>query len=747
VELLDSLLALNMDPETLHAAESRLSLLPPPSDDRAGGIFSPRLRERGYSGRSSSSNPYPSPPITPSLPSLRPGQIVPPPIDPGVFRAVASIRRLVEEASELAVRARSGLSHTAQSSFASWNTTAAALGFNVFGELGNHSNGRTTTMSPTRIHRLRVLAVQKLAQAYKQDEVAASVMVMQSGTVFDDIAERVLKFGEPLLSSAMCNSGLIAFKTPTTPTRALFIFSMKRSPQGLCFYEYRTMLESNSPTRQLALSTTTQVLDDLIVTQPHTLEYYRTRGVVHCFRDEYSAANRDFTFALKETRAHRKIRFMHHHHMPDGAERKPKRKFKSRKNGRAPESGTSVTANSPDGDDESYETLSPIHPSVGPDAPTPLEAQVLFLRGAAHLSHAAFLIECSVLSLEGVQRVPGGEVRLSHLPQGRYGGVEAGNPSGPLGASDGVKARAYRAVLAEPEFREQIVSLLRKSLRDHERFLALFDFMEESGPPFPGDTAQQIASAHALFETRRPGSSHNATPTSPTVQPTEPVPFTTYHPLLIEAHFGALLCRLLLRDTRALLTTFVRAAAIVGGLEGYPVFLPARSVAQADFFEVLDRLADGWSAGTSLSADVGPLSRREGKQAMRSPSSTSFDGIFPEEDKVTHSSGPSSSSAPQRVLRQNSDAAATPSSTMTMNAAEPREALAGMRMLLAPSVRILRERAQSAATERRLARSNTSPSTQIAPPQPLYIPLHGSRVEIFLAWLGAVHIPEMEVVA
>ena len=50
-------------------------------------------------------------------------------------------------------------------------------------------------MSANRIYRLRLLAVQKLAQAYKIDEIASSVMVMQGGSVFDDTAERVLKNG------------------------------------------------------------------------------------------------------------------------------------------------------------------------------------------------------------------------------------------------------------------------------------------------------------------------------------------------------------------------------------------------------------------------------------------------------------------------------------------------------------------------------------------------------------------------
>jgi len=64
--------------------------------------------------------------------------------------------------------------------------------------------GRNVAMSAMRIHRLRALAVQKLAEAYKQDEIASSVMVMQGGSVFDDIAERVLKVGESIMSMYWC---------------------------------------------------------------------------------------------------------------------------------------------------------------------------------------------------------------------------------------------------------------------------------------------------------------------------------------------------------------------------------------------------------------------------------------------------------------------------------------------------------------------------------------------------------------
>lgn len=100
----------------------------------------------------------------------------------------------MDEAAELAVRATSGVS--AAQLRASGGSGRDSLGHGGPGEGG----GRNAAMSPQRIHRLRVLAVQKLALAYKADEVAASVMVMQGGNVFNDIAERVLRVGSLIRS-------------------------------------------------------------------------------------------------------------------------------------------------------------------------------------------------------------------------------------------------------------------------------------------------------------------------------------------------------------------------------------------------------------------------------------------------------------------------------------------------------------------------------------------------------------------
>lgn len=156
----------------------------------------------GYDARPSPPQNFrygPPDPSRMSLPPPPPGKATPPPIDPGVFRSVTNIRRLIDEAAELSVRASSGLSAAELSAMRSnagpngnpW-ATAQVLGLN---SPGSNGGGRSVQMSATRVHRLRVLAVQKLAQAYREDEIASSVMVMQGGSVFEDVAERVLRQG------------------------------------------------------------------------------------------------------------------------------------------------------------------------------------------------------------------------------------------------------------------------------------------------------------------------------------------------------------------------------------------------------------------------------------------------------------------------------------------------------------------------------------------------------------------------
>ncbi|KAL0952014.1 hypothetical protein HGRIS_008663 [Hohenbuehelia grisea] len=718
LELLDSLLVLNLDPATLSAAEPRLPPMPTPSPSQQISFGSKQRdpfskhRDRGFLSLNDHSPPS-SPhaalthlPMPPPIPPLPPGKAAPPPIDPGVFRSVTAIRRLIDEAAELSVRASSGLSAAELGSMRGGSAgigsspwaAAQALGFNP---LGNSNNGRNVAMSAMRVHRLRALVIQKLAQAYKIDEIASSVMVMQGGSVFDDIAERVLKVDPNDIDA-----------------------------------KYVHFFHEKIPSRQLAESTTTDILDELIAMQPHRLEFYRTRGIVRCFRDEYQQATKDFTYALKEARAVRKAKTMHRNNSGLGDMRTKngkKRKGSGNKtNGRAPPNGTSVNSeNVVDGPDG--EVLY-VHPSVLPDAPDPIEPQLLFLRGSAYLQHAVFLIETAILKLEAIRKVPstdGAELRLCYIENGKYGGVEIGNPHGPLGKKDGAKLQAYRAVFAEPAFREQISGLLEKCIRDHKKFLSHFDTLEASGDPNEpwGDLAERTEYAFLLSEAIRPGN-HSAAPSPP---PDAPGMFTTYHPLLVEAHFSVLLSQLMLGDFVCLLPTFARTASLVDGLEGYPVFLPPRSMTQAEFVEVLERLAGGWRHGT-LPHSLSRRANMKDRLAIPAPLAVSR---------------PASSAS--SATTSDYDPSAASSSTATLDGGDPiseslpgaqddekrAEALDSIRILLAPVLKRQRERADKTALEKSSGGAAKKPLT-------INIPLHGPRVEIVLAWLGAVHLPDLE---
>ncbi|KAG8219328.1 hypothetical protein J3R82DRAFT_211 [Butyriboletus roseoflavus] len=660
LELLESLLVLNLDPATLSNAKipsqslhSSRSTISTHSTLHARAL--PRTREidRGFHAISDHTppdsprrnfNPFPASSTAASTPLLYPipGKPTPPPIDPGVFRNVAAIRRLIDEAAELSVRASSGLSPTALGSMrgGTHGTWPTAQGFGLDSS-GNMGGGRNVAMSAMRVHRLRALAVQKLAAAYKADEIASSVMVMQGGSVFDDIAERVLRH-DPNDADAK----YVHFFHEKIPSRA---------------------------NRQLAESTTTQVLDELIAVHPQRLEYYRTRGIVHCFRDEYTLATKDFTHALKEARAVRKGRTAHRSiKLPSESRGKSgkKKKGSNKTNGQAPPSGTSdfteaSTIEGPDG-----EPLL-VHPSVSPDAPDPIEPQLLFLRGATYLQHALHLIESAIMKLEGVCKAgstsDGTELRLCYLVNGRYGGVEIGNQEGPLGKSNGPKARAYRSVLGEESFREDVCGYLRKCIRDHERFLAHFDTLEGSPPmvggDVPADLPRKVEIAFLLSEMARPGNQSGGTASFAGTEFSLPPIFTTYHPLLVESHFTILICQLMLAELPTLLTTFAHTAVLVDTLEGYPVFLPPRSMAQAEFIEVLERLASGWKIGvqphSAMRAGSVP-----GRLAIEAPPVSPSGSLF---EVMSSSSGDTaeSSSTPFASTSSAAQGRATPSLNAT----------------------------------------------------------------------------------
>jgi hypothetical protein len=157
---------------------------------------------------------------------------------------------------------------------------------------------------------------------------------------------------------------------------------------------------------------------------------------------------------------------------------------------------------------------------------------------------------------------------LLDIQNRRYGGIEIGKPDGLLGSTSAPKLQAYRAVLADGALREQIGGLLRKSIRDNERFLAHFDALETPPPPCsssnddnaPADgddnIVERAAYAFLLSGALRPGAPGSPPPALP---PDSAVLFTTHHPLLVASHHSVLLCLLILGG----FTTLLRARSSV----------------------------------------------------------------------------------------------------------------------------------------------------------------------------------------
>ncbi|KAH8897693.1 hypothetical protein GQ53DRAFT_837518 [Thozetella sp. PMI_491] len=187
----------------------------------------------------------------------------PRPIDPAVFFDLVKIRRLVDDATNLAVRAASGVASSALSNLSSMPQHAAAM----LG-LGQGGAGQAK-LSRERKFRMREQATQKLSQAYHLDEIACSVATMQGASTLEDVATHVLQ------------------RNPDDPDA-----------------KYVHFFHEKIPSRRLAECTSLAPLNDIIVGRPNDGEPLRTRATVRVFKDDYEGAAMDLTAALQAHRFH-----------------------------------------------------------------------------------------------------------------------------------------------------------------------------------------------------------------------------------------------------------------------------------------------------------------------------------------------------------------------------------------------------------------------------------------------------------
>ena len=524
----------------------------------------------------------------------------PRPIDPAVFFDLVKVRRLVEEATDLAVRAANGTTSSALSSSLSAGNGilggggAAALGLGIGG------GGPNAKLSRERKHRMREQATQKLSRAYQFDEIAASVATMQGASSLEEVAKLVLQ-------------------RSANDTDAKYVHF---------FHE-------KIPSRMLAQCTTLEPLDQVIQNRSTEGALLRTRAVTRIFKDDYAGAARDLTEALSVCRYS-----MAQHKAGRGQlELANALGGSERKNGNTR--------------DRKYEATK----IEEADQPSSLETQLLFHRAGVYLALACQNVNASLDRSEGAQEAP------AFLPDVPLTIADKEAHERRLDARKLVKSNAKRALrdylsflshfeytpglpaeVAEEFFRKVSAAAggfakpkgnpanrllemsgnsnlsnghLSDALVPHKGTDSRHRRASSSGQyenPYTGLPLPEIYSVSSLFSSSPPDDLPPYPATSQALVPrkhlsaqkntdnvanhsiaqSEQHEAVTYHPLFTDALHSLLLCHSLVQTSPK---EHLRHAHMVARLarvcDGYPIFLAARSPSRADWIEVVRR-ANNW---------------------------------------------------------------------------------------------------------------------------------------------------------
>ncbi|KAL8770084.1 MAG: hypothetical protein Q9209_004122 [Squamulea sp. 1 TL-2023] len=525
----------------------------------------------------------------------------PRPIDPAVFFDLVKVRRAVEEATDLAVRATSGTAssslrgslHAGNGMLGGGGAAALGLGF------GGSSHAK---LSRERRHRMRELATQKLSQAYHLDEIAASVATMQSASSLEEVAKLVLQ----------------------------------RSPND-SDAKYVHFFHEKIPSRMLAESTSLVPLDEILRSRPNDSSFLRTRAITRIFKNDFAAAAQDLTEALAISRyveAQQKAGRgqMELSNVLSGAEKK---------------TGGSR--------DWRHDT------KPGDEAPpSSLEPQLLFHRASVYLTMA-----CQNITISLDQNLPADDSlhdlesnKAKAKPHPTLSSMQT--PQQALEARKLVKTYAKRALRDFVSFLSFFEYSPGMSADDAEAYMHQLDTAVSDAKlanAMPGRISLKESYKSALndvntsgalmpYEVNGHGWQNNRVAPQPYPQlppirvypisdlfasspPPDLVPYpvvskeivkvgpkpktnrsdgssrhafslpgwnesVTYHPLLTEALHSLLLCHSLVQTSSK---EHLRHAHMVARLarqcDGYPIFLAARSPSRADWIEIVRR-ADNW---------------------------------------------------------------------------------------------------------------------------------------------------------
>lgn len=183
---------------------------------------------------------------------------LPRPLDAASFFDLVKARRLIDEATNLAVRAASDI--------ASPTLTNVNGGFPSISSMVSHgvgAPGHGGRLSRERKFKMREQASQKLARAYRLDEIVCSVATMQGASPLEDVGNLVLQ------------------RNPKDPDA-----------------KYVHFFHEKIPARKMAESTSLEPLTEIIGDRPGEPEVLRTRATIKMFHNDLEGAVFDLTHAL-----------------------------------------------------------------------------------------------------------------------------------------------------------------------------------------------------------------------------------------------------------------------------------------------------------------------------------------------------------------------------------------------------------------------------------------------------------------
>ncbi|KAK3897604.1 hypothetical protein C8A05DRAFT_38838 [Staphylotrichum tortipilum] len=482
----------------------------------------------------------------------------PRPIDPAVFFDLVKIRRLVEDATDLAVRAASGVASLNHRGLAGAAHHAASLGLG-FGPRPPPQ----AKLSAERKYKMREQACQKLAEAYRRDEIACSVATMQSASSLDEVASLLLQ----------------------------------RSPHAFDA-KYVHFFHEKIPSRQVADSTSLIPLDDVIAARPSDPEPLRTRALIRILKGDLNGALDDLTDALRLLRLYRPAAHASPNLLSRDGQSLERPAYSS---GRGPRDIILKEDNQP----------------------SSLEMQLLFHRAGLYLTIGA---RCVAGALPG-EAAPGktGAVADQQQPPPVPPPTEKEAQRKMSEIRQLVRQSAKRALrdytaflshldyspdmpieIAE-DFTRKVNSAIQgaRAPRSHS-------YPSGGRPPSAGEsedgtpTPHRIFALSDLFASSQPAGLPPfpatdlvlASRAPPSPSPPRPVQTTTEtltgHPLLTEVLHSLLLCHALVQtSSKELLRHAYMVARLTRLADGYPLFQSSRSSARADWMDVV-RATDNW---------------------------------------------------------------------------------------------------------------------------------------------------------